>query len=61
MSAPDYVLDYLLKHKIPVCQKNYLELAFMGDKTQVEELGEEEIAELPPGFSDWPVDEMAVH
>ena len=56
----DSVLDYMLKHKIPLTQQNYIELAYMGDKHSVEELGEEEIAELPEGFEDWPLTERNI-
>lgn len=44
----------MLKRKIPLTQQNYIELAYMGDKHSIEELGVEEIAELPEGFEDWP-------
>ena len=50
----DYVLAWMLKNKIPLTQRNYLELAYMGDKHSIEELGEEEIAELPEDFELWP-------
>jgi hypothetical protein len=56
----DYVLDYMLKHNIPITQRNYIEIAFMGQKS-VEELEAEELAELPDGFEDWPLDESQVN
>jgi len=57
----DYVLAYMLKHKIAITQRNYIELAYLGDKHSLEELEGEERAELPEGFEDWPVDEMRVN
>jgi len=56
----DCVLDYMLNHKIPLTQQNYLEIAYMGGKHSIEELGEEEIAELPEGFEDWPLTERHI-
>jgi hypothetical protein len=57
----DYVLEWMLKNKIAITQRNYIELAYMGDKHSLEELEGEELADLPEGFQDWPVDEMAVN
>jgi hypothetical protein len=57
----DHVLAYMLKHKIAITQRNYIELAYLGDKHSLEELEGEERAELPEGFEDWPVDEMRVN
>ena len=57
----DCVLAWMLKNKIPLTQRNYLEIAYMGDKHSIEELGEEEIAELPEGFEDWPVTEKGIN
>jgi hypothetical protein len=56
----DYVLDYMLKHNIPITQRNYIALAYMGDKHTVDDLDGEELAELPDGFEDWPLDELQV-
>ena len=56
----DHVLDYLLKNKIAITQRNYIEIAYMGEKS-VEELEAEELAELPEGFEDWPLDESQVN
>jgi hypothetical protein len=49
----------MLKHKIAITQRNYIELAYLGDKHSLEELEGEERAELPEGFEDWPVDECS--
>jgi hypothetical protein len=57
----DCVLRLMLERKIPLTQKNYLELAYFGEKSSVEELGSEELADLPESFQDWPVDEHAVN
>jgi hypothetical protein len=57
----DYVLAYMLEHKIAITQRNYIELAYLGDKHSLKELEGEERAELPEGFEDWPVDEMRVN
>ena len=56
----DHILDYLLKNKLAITQRNYVEVAYIGEKS-LEELGAEEIAELPDGFEDWPVDESQVN
>jgi hypothetical protein len=57
----DYVLRYMIANKIPVTQTNYLTLAYFGDKSSIDELDGEELADLPEGFLDWPVDETAVN
>ena len=51
----------MLEHKIPLTQKNYLELAYFGEKSSVEELGGEELAGLRESFHEWPVDEHSVN
>ena len=53
----DHIVRYMLKHGIPITQAGYLALAYMGEKNSVEELEGEELAGLPDGFEDWPVDE----
>jgi hypothetical protein len=40
----DCVLALMLKKKIPLTQRSYIELAYIGDKHSIEELGVEEIA-----------------
>jgi hypothetical protein len=57
----DAVLNWMLKHKLAITQRNYIELAYMGDKHRLEELEGEERAELPTGFEDWPADELQVN
>jgi hypothetical protein len=54
----DCVIEMMRKCKIPFTQRHYLSLAYFGDKTSIEELGPEEVAELPEGFEDWPVDDL---
>lgn len=44
----DHVLDFMLKNKIPITQRGYLEIAFMGEKS-LEELDADQLAELPDG------------
>ena len=51
----------MLKNKIAITQRNYIELAHMGDKHTVDDLDGEELAELPERFEDWPVDESQVN
>ena len=56
----DHVLNYILNNKISLCQRNWLELNY-GDKRNIKDLEGEELAELPDGFEDWPVDETAIN
>ena len=56
----DHVLAYMLKQKVPLTQENYLNLAYFGQKSSLEELEGEEIAQLPEGFEDWPVTEKDI-
>ena len=56
----DCVVDLMPKHKIPFTQRNYIELAYFGERSSLEELEGEERADLPEGFEDWPVDELQV-
>ena len=53
----DCVTEYLIKHKIPLTQRNWIEFAYFGDEHSVDELEAEERADLPEGFEDWPIDE----
>jgi hypothetical protein len=57
----DSVIRKLLKEKIPLTQKNYLELCYWGSKPSVEHLSFEEVAELPGSFFAWPVGEHSVN
>ncbi len=57
----DIVIRHMLANKIALTQKNYLKLAYFGEKSSVEELGCEELADLPESFHEWPVDEYAVN
>jgi hypothetical protein len=49
----DCVVQMLLKHGSPLTQQRYLALAYWDNRT-IEDLGPEELAELPEGFEDWP-------
>jgi hypothetical protein len=51
----------MIENKIPVTQTNYITLAYFGDKSLIDELEGEELADLPEGFQDWPVDETSVN
>ena len=57
----DIAIRKLLKEKIPLTQKNYLELCYFGAKSSVEDLSFEEAADLPDSFFAWPVDEHSVN
>jgi hypothetical protein len=56
----DYIVDLMLRQKIPFTQRNYIELAYFCEKSSLEELEAEERADLPEGFEDWPIDELPV-
>jgi hypothetical protein len=56
----DCVLNWMLKHKVPLTQENYLNLAYWDDRT-LDDLGPEERAGLPEGFEDWPRTENDIH
>jgi hypothetical protein len=49
----DIVMKKLLELGSPLTQQNYLRLAYWDDRT-IDDLGPEELAELPEGFEDWP-------
>jgi len=57
---PDYVLKKLLELGSPLTQENYLRLAYWDDRT-IEDLGPEELAELPEGFEEWSRTEKEIH
>jgi hypothetical protein len=57
----DIVLEMMIEQKMPITQRGYLTLAYFGDKHSIEELEDEELAMLPEGFEDWPVDELKVN
>ena len=54
-------MQMMLKRKVPFTQRNYLTFPYFGDKHSIEDLGPEEVAELPEGFEDWPVEELPVN
>jgi len=51
----------MLQNNVGVTQRNYIEIAYLGDKHDLEELEAEERAELPDGFEDRPVDGTKVN
>ena len=57
----DIITKYLIDHKIPLTQENYIRFLFFGDKHSIEELEGEEIADLPEGFEYWPRTELQVN
>jgi hypothetical protein len=57
----DIVIQKMLQLKMPITQRGYLTLAYFGDKHSVTELDAEELAELPEGFHDWPVEDGSVN
>jgi len=57
----DTAIRKLLKERIPLTQKNYLELCYFGAKSSVEDLSFEEAADLPDSFFAWPVDGHSVN
>jgi hypothetical protein len=59
-AASDCVLQYMLKHKIPLTQQRYLMLAYWDDR-KLEDLGAEERSMLPEGFEDWPRTEKEIN
>src|SRR5262249_43715719 len=56
----DIVLKKLLELGRPLTQENYLRLAYWDDR-KIEDLGPEELAELPDGFEEWPRSEQEIH
>ena len=56
----DCVVKMLLKLGSPLTQQNYLQLAYWDDRT-IDDLGPEELAELPEGFEEWPKTEKEIH
>jgi hypothetical protein len=56
----DLITDYMVRHGVALTQRNWIELAFFGQKHSIEELEGEEFAELPDGFEDWPADYTTV-
>jgi hypothetical protein len=57
---PDYVLKKLLELGSALTQENYLRLAYWDDRT-IDDLGPEELAELPEGFEEWPRTEKDIN
>lgn len=47
------IVDCMRKRNISITQQNYVAIAFLGEK-MIDDLGPEELAELPDGFEKWP-------
>jgi hypothetical protein len=60
-ATSDPTTAYMLKNKIQLTQRTWLELNYMGDKHSIKDLEGEELAELPDGFEDWPEDETVIN
>ncbi len=56
----DCVVKKLLQLGSPLTQQNYLSLAYWDDRT-IDDLGPEELAELPEDFELWPRTEKDIH
>jgi hypothetical protein len=56
----DSVVKMLLKLGSPLTQENYLQLAYWDDR-KLEDLGPEELAELPEDFELWPRTEKDIN
>jgi hypothetical protein len=54
----DCVTRSLIENGIPLTQRNWIEAAYLGDKSSIDQLEGEELADLPEGFEEWPVDEL---
>ena len=54
----DCVTRALMENGIPLTQRNWIEFAYLGDKSSIDELDGEELADAPDGFEDWPVDDL---
>ena len=57
----DCVTRVLIENGVPLTQRNWIEFAYLGDKSSIDELGGEELADTPEGFEDWPEDELPVN
>ena len=56
----DYVVKKLLELGSPLTQQNYLRVAYWDDRT-IDDLGPEELAELPEDFESWPRTEKDIN
>jgi hypothetical protein len=57
----DCVTRVLIENGLPLTQRNWIEFAYLGDKSSIDRLDGEELAALPEGFEDWPEDELPVN
>ena len=57
----DCVSRVLIENGLPLTQRNWIEFAYLGDKSSIGELDGEEMADTPEGFEDWPADELPVN
>jgi hypothetical protein len=42
----DHVLNYLIKNRLPLTLENYLNVAYLGDKKSLRDVGAEDRAEI---------------
>jgi hypothetical protein len=54
----DCVTRALIENGIPLTQRNWIEFAYLGDKSSIDELAGQELADTPEGFEDWPIDDL---
>jgi hypothetical protein len=57
----DCVTKSLIANGVPLTQRNWIEFAYPGDKSSIDQLEGEELADLPEGFENWPEDELPVN
>jgi len=57
----DCVTRSLIENGIPLTQRNWIEAAYLGDKSSIDQLDAEEVADAPDGFEVWPVDDLPVN
>jgi len=57
----DGITRALIENGIPLTQRNWTEVAYLGDKWSIDQLGAEELADAPEGFEESPVDDEHLH
>jgi hypothetical protein len=57
----DCVSRVLIENGVPLTQRNWITFAYLGDKSSIDELDGEELADAPEGFEEWPEDELPVN
>jgi hypothetical protein len=57
----DSITRALIDNGLPLTQRNWITFAYLGDKSSIDELDGEELANAPEGFEEWPVDAEHLH